>query len=346
MTGKVMAACAARVTRATRAARVRSASRTSLAVAAALLVLSALPAHAQPYPAKPVKIVVPFPPGGPTDVVGRLVATKLGDALGQSFMVENRAGAGGTVGSEAVSQAAADGYTLLYGSTSTLAMAPGLYRKLGYDPRKSFAPISQVSTGPLLIAVNAAVPAATLAQLIALARDKPNSLNYGSAGNATPPHLAAEMFKNLSGTQMTHVPYKGGAPALQAVAGGEVQVIFEGLVTLLPQIKAGRLRALAITSRARDAALPDVPTVIEAGLPAFQVNFWSGLVAPAGTPADVVNTLNAALRKALATPDARETLAKFGLTPAGSTPAEFARFIDNEIVRWDKAIVASGATVD
>lgn len=315
-----------------------------------VLTCGAPSALAQTYPAKPVKIVVPFPPGGPTDVVGRLVAAKLGEALGQAFVVENRAGAGGTVGSETVSQAAPDGYTLLYGSTSTLAMAPGLYRKLGYDPRKSFAPVSQVSIGPLLIAVNSAVPANTLAQLIALAKekpgDKPGSLNYSSAGHATPPHLAAEMFKNLTGTQMTHVPYKGGAPALQAVAGGEVQVIFEGIVTLLPQIKAGRLRALAITGTTRDAALPEVPTVAEAGLPAFQVNFWSGLVAPAGTPPEVISTLNAALRKALAASDTRDTLTKFGLTPASSSPAEFARFIDSEIVRWDKAIAASGAKLD
>ena len=313
---------------------------------AAMPALTSTNALAQPYPAKPVKIIVPFPPGGPTDVVGRFVATKLGEALGQQFVVENRAGAGGTVGSETVSQAPADGYTLLYGSTSTLAMAPSLYRKLGYDPRKSFAPVSLVSTGPLLIAVNANVPAATLAQLIALAKEKPASLNYGSAGNATPPHLAAEMFKSLANVNLTHVPYKGGGPALTAVAGGEVQVIFEGLVTVLPQIKAGRLRALAITGTARDAALPDLPTVAEAGLPAFQVNFWSGLVAPAGTPADVVTVLNGALRKALATPDARDTLTKFGLVPAGSTAPEFARFIDTEIARWEKVIQSSGAKVD
>ena len=313
---------------------------------AAFCIAFAPSSSAQTYPSKPVKIVVPFPPGGPTDVVGRLVAAKLGEALNQQFVVENRAGAGGTVGSEAVAQAPADGYTLLYGSTSTLAMAPSLYRKLGYDPRKSFAPISLVSSGPLLVAINAALPAQTLAQLIALAKDKPGALNYGSAGNATPPHLAAELFKSLSATQLTHVPYKGGAPALQAIAAGEVQVIFEGIVTLLPQIKAGRLRALAISGTARDAALPDVPTVAEAGLPAFQVNFWSGLVAPAGTPVEVVNLLNAALRRALLAADSRETLTKFGLAPAGNTPAEFARFIDTEIIRWDRAVQASGAKVD
>ena len=289
---------------------------------------------------------MPFPPGGPTDVVGRMVAAKLGDAFGQQFIVENRAGAGGTLGSELVAQAAADGYTLLYGSTSTLAMAPSLYRKLGYDPRRSFAPVSLVSSGPLLVAVNAAVPAASLTQLIALAKDKPGSLNYGSAGNATPPHLAAEMFRRLAGVDLVHVPYKGGAPALQAVSAGEVQLIFEGLVTLLPQIRAGRLRALAITGMARDPALPDVPTVAEAGLPEFQVNFWSGLVAPAGTSQEVVGALNTALRQALATAAARETLTRFGLVAASNTPTEFSRFIEAEIARWEKAILASGAKLD
>ena len=318
---------------------------TRIALAALCLLASPL-ALAQAYPAKPVKLIVPFPPGGPTDIVGRFVASKLSEALGQQFVVENRAGAGGTVGSEVASQATADGYTLLYGSTSTLAMAPSLYRKLAYDPRKSFAPISLVSSGPMLVAVNASVPANTLAELIALAKDKPGRLNYASAGNATPPHLAAEMFKSMAGVNLVHVPYKGGGPALQAVTAGEVQILFEGLVTLLPQIKSGRLRALAISAAARDPALPDVPTSAEAGLPAFQVNFWSGLVAPAGTPPEVVATLNAALRQVLAGGDAKATLTRFGLAPAGNTPPEFSRFIDSEILRWERVIQASGAKVD
>ena len=318
---------------------------TRIALAALCLLASPL-ALAQAYPTKPVKLIVPFPPGGPTDIVGRFVASKLSDALGQQFVVENRAGAGGTVGSEVASQASADGYTLLYGSTSTLAMAPSLYRKLAYDPRKSFAPISLVSSGPMLVAVNASVPANTLAELIALAKDKPGSLNYASAGNATPPHLAAEMFKSMAGVNLVHVPYKGGGPALQAVTAGEVQILFEGLVTLLPQIKSGRLRALAISAAVRDPALPDVPTSAEAGLPAFQVNFWSGLVAPAGTPPEVVATLNTALRQVLAGGEAKATLTRFGLAPAGNTPPEFSRFIDSEILRWERVIQASGAKVD
>lgn len=313
---------------------------------AALGLLLAMLANAQGYPARPVKIVVPFPPGGPTDVMGRFVAGKLSEALGQQFVVDNRAGAGGTIGSETVAQAPADGYTLLYGSTSTLAMAPGLYPKLGYDPRRSFAPISRVSSGPMLVAVNAGVPATSLAQLVALAKEKPRSLNYSSAGNGTPPHLAAELFKSLAGVDLTHVPYKGGGPALQAVVAGEVQVFVEGMVTLLPHIKAGRLRALAISGTARDPALPEVPTAAEAGLPAFQVAFWSGLVAPAGTPPDVINTLNTALRQALGGAEARSALSRYGLEAAGNSPAEFARFIDEEINRWGKVIQTSGARLD
>jgi tripartite-type tricarboxylate transporter receptor subunit TctC len=318
------------------------------ALASLCLAHIAMPAvsQTQTYPVKSVKIVVPFPPGGPTDVVARMVAVKLSQSYGQQFIVENRPGAGGTVGSQAVAQSAADGYTLLLGSTSSLAMAPSLYKSLGYDPRKSFAPVSLLSSSAQLIAVNAAVPATTLQQLIAMAKDKPGSLAYASAGNGTPPHVAAEMFKSLAGVDLLHVPYKGGGPALIAVAGGEAQIIFEGLVTVLPHIKSGRIRALAITGNTRDEALPDVPTVGEAGLGAFQVNFWSGLVAPAGTAPAVLNSLNEALRKSLASVDAKETLTKLGLVSAINSPPEFARFIDSELLRWTKVIQSSGAKVD
>jgi tripartite-type tricarboxylate transporter receptor subunit TctC len=302
--------------------------------------------QAQTYPAKSVKIVVPFPPGGPTDVVARMVAVKLSQSYGQQFIVENRPGAGGTVGSQAVAQAPADGYTLLLGSTSSLAMAPSLYKNLGYDPRKSFSPVSLLSNSAQLIAVNAALPVTTLQQLINMAKDKPGSLAYASAGNGTPPHIAAEMFKNMAGVDLLHVPYKGGGPALIAVAGGEAQIIFEGLVTVLPHIKSGRIRALAITGNNRDEALPDIPTVAEAGLGSFQVNFWSGLVAPAGTPPAILNGLNEALRKSLASADAKEALTKLGLVSAINTPVEFSKFIDSELLRWTKVIQSSGAKVD
>jgi tripartite-type tricarboxylate transporter receptor subunit TctC len=316
----------------------------TLSVAALMMVPSL--ACAQAYPTKTVKIVVPFPPGGPTDVVARMVAMKLSQAYNQQFVVENRPGAGGTIGSQAVAQSSPDGYTLLLGSTSSLAMAPSLYKNLGYDPKKSFSPISLLSSSAQLIAVNSNVPAISLQQLIALAKDKPGTLVYASAGNGTPPHIAAEMFKSLAGVDLLHVPYKGGGPALVAVAGGEAQVIFEGLVTVLPQIKSGRIRALAITGNSRDDALPDVPTVTEAGLGAFQVSFWSGLVAPAGTPPPVLASLNDVLRKSLASADAKETLTKLGLASAVNSPAEFSRFIDAELVRWTKVIQSSGAKVD
>ncbi len=301
---------------------------------------------AQIYPTKAVKIIVPFPPGGPTDTVARVVATKLSQSFGQQFVVENRPGAGGTIGSLAVAQSAPDGYTLLLGSTSSLAMAPSLYKNLGYDPRKSFSPISLLSSSPQLIAVNTNVPVTSLQQLIALAKDKPGALTYASAGNGTPPHIAVELFKSLTGIEMLHIPYKGGGPALMAVAGGEAQVIFEGLVTVLPQIKSGRIRALAITGSSRDEALPDVPTVGEAGLSAFQVSFWSGLVAPAGTSPVILASLNDALRKSLTSAESKETLTKFGLASAMNSPAEFSRFIDAELLRWAKAIQISGAKVD
>jgi tripartite-type tricarboxylate transporter receptor subunit TctC len=318
--------------------------RLTLTIAALMLIPATV--LAQGYPTKPVKIVVPFPPGGPTDVVARMVAMKLSQAYNQQFVVENRPGTGGTIGSQAVAQSSPDGYTLLLGSTSSLAMAPSLYKSLGYDPKKSFSPISLLSSSAQLIAVNSNVPATSLQQLIALAKDKPGTLAYASAGNGTPPHIAAEMFKSLAGVDLLHVPYKGGGPALIAVAGGEAQVIFEGLVTVLPQIKSGRIRALAITGNSRDEALPDVPTVSEAGLGAFQVNFWSGLVAPAGTPPPVLASLNDALRKSLASSDAKETLTKLGLASAINSPAEFSRFIDTELVRWTKVIQSSGAKVD
>jgi tripartite-type tricarboxylate transporter receptor subunit TctC len=317
-----------------------------LSLATFILILTPEIGHAQAYPNKPVKIVVPFPPGGPTDVVARMVAMKLSQSFGQPFVVENRPGAGGTIGSQAVAQASPDGYTLLLASTSSLAMAPSLYKNLAYDPRKSFSPISLLSSSAQLIAVNASVPVTSLQQLIALAKDKPGTLAYASAGNGTPPHIAAEMFKSLAGVDLLHVPYKGGGPALVAVAGGEAQIIFEGLVTVLPQIKSGRIRALAITGNSRDDALPEVPTVAEAGLGAFQVSFWSGLVAPAGTSPVVLASLNEALRKSLASVDAKETLTKLGLASAINSPAEFSRFIDTELLRWTKVIQASGAKVD
>jgi len=312
----------------------------------ALLVLGAQAAFAQGYPTKPIHLIVPFPPGGPTDIVGRLVGQKLAAGLGQPVIVENRPGAGGTVGSTAAAKVPADGYTLLYGSTSTLAIAPALYRDLAYDPRSAFAPISLVSRGAIVAAVNAELPAHTLQEFIALAKQSPGKLSYASAGSGTPPHLAAELFKSIAGVDLLHVPYKGGAPAINDLIGGQVQAIFEGQVVLLPHIKSGRVRALAITGMKRDPLLPDVPTFAEAGLPRYDAYFWSGLVAPAGTPAEVIAKLNSVLVQALNVPDARDALLRQGLEPAGTTPQQFAAFIASEVERWGQVAKASGAKLD
>ncbi len=301
---------------------------------------------AQDYPSRNVQLIVPFPPGGPTDIVGRLVAQRLSEGLGKPVVVENRPGAGGTVGSAAAAKAAPDGYTLLFGSTSTLAIAPSLYRSLAYDPRTAFAPISLVSRGAIVLAVHSAVPANTLAEFIAEARRTPGKLAYASAGSGTPPHLAAEFFKSVAGVDLLHVPYKGGAQALTDVASGQAQAIFEGLVTLAPQIKAGRIRALAITGDRRDNALPDIPTFAQAGLPAYDAYFWSGLVAPAGTPPEIIRRLNAVLVQSLERTDIREAFERQGLQSAGSSPRAFTDFIASEIDRWAKVAKASGAQVD
>jgi tripartite-type tricarboxylate transporter receptor subunit TctC len=312
----------------------------------AALALGAQAAFGQGYPSKPIHLIVPFPPGGPTDIVGRLVGQKLAEGLGQPVIVENRAGAGGTVGSTAAAKAPPDGYTLLYGSTSTLAIAPSLYHDLAYDPRSAFAPISLVSRGAIIAAVNAQVPARTLQEFIALAKKSPGKLSYSSAGSGTPPHLAAELFKSIAGVDLLHVPYKGGAPAINDLVGGQVHAIFEGQVVLLPHIKSGRVRALAITGMKRDPALPDVPTFVEAGLPRYDAYFWSGLVAPAGTPAEVIARLNSVLVRSLNAPDAHDALMRQGLEPAGTTPQQFAAFIAAEVERWGRVAKASGAKLD
>ena len=316
------------------------------AVVATVLSCAAAMVGAQDYPSRNVQLIVPFPPGGPTDIVGRLVAQRLSEGLGKPVVVENRPGAGGTVGSAAAAKAAPDGYTLLYGSTSTLAIAPSLYRSLAYDPRTAFAPISLVSRGAIVLAVHSAVPATTLAEFIAEARRSPGKLAYASAGSGTPPHLAAEFFKSVAGVELLHVPYKGGAQALTDVASGQAQAIFEGLVTLAPQIKAGRIRALAITGDRRDDTLSDIPTFAQAGLPAYDAYFWSGLVAPAGTPSEVIRKLNAVLVQSLERADVREAFARQGLQTSGSSPQAFSDFIASEIGRWAKVAKASGAQVD
>jgi len=322
----------------------RSILRAFIGVAAAIALVST--AIAQSYPVRPVKLIMPFPPGGPTDAAGRLIAQKLSEEFGQQVVVETRAGASGVTGTEAAAKAAADGYTLIYGTTSTFSILPSLTKSLPYDPRKSFTPISIVATGPLLVAVNASVPARTLRELIALAKAQPRTLNFGSAGSGTVPHLAAELFKTLAEVDIVHIPYKGSGPAQADLVAGRIQVMFDASAPLMANIKAGKLRALAIASASRLDTLPDTPTAAEAGLPNYEVGLWNGILAPAGTAPDIVSRLNAGVRKALQDPATGATLNRFGLIPAGNTPEAFATFIDAEIERWSRVVRISGAKLD
>jgi tripartite-type tricarboxylate transporter receptor subunit TctC len=312
----------------------------------ASLALVAVWASAQTYPVKPIRIVVPFPPGGATDILARDVAQKLTEAWGQQVIVDNRPGAGGNIGSELVAHSAPDGYTLEMGTVGTHAINASLYAKMPYDHVKDFAPVILVAGVPNVLVVNNAVPANSVAELIAYAKANPGKLNFASSGNGTSIHLSGELFKVMAGVQMTHIPYKGSAPALQDLLGGQVQLMFDNLPPSLPQIKAGKVRALAVTSLTRAPALPDVPTVAESGLPGFEASSWFGILAPAGTPPAIVAKLNAEIAKWLATPEAKEQLAKQGANAAGGTPEDFAKHIAAETAKWAKVVKDSGAKID
>jgi tripartite-type tricarboxylate transporter receptor subunit TctC len=308
--------------------------------------LAGVSAPAQPYPAKPVRLIVPFPPGGPTDAVGRILAQQLTLALGQQVIVENRPGAGGTIGAAAAARSPGDGYTLFFATTSTFSIAPSLYANPGFDPAKSFAPISQLVTAPFLVVVHPSVPVRSLQDLIRLAKAKPGELNFGSGSSGTPPHIAGEMFKSAAGVDLVHVPYKGIAAALIDLLTGRVHVMFEQLLTVQPHVQSGKLRPLAVASPRRHPQLPELPTSAEAGLPGYEVSAWFGLAAPAGTAREIVMRLNAEVLKALQAREVRAGLAHQGLDPAGSSPEEFAAFIASESVKWSRAVKASGAKVD
>jgi tripartite-type tricarboxylate transporter receptor subunit TctC len=302
-------------------------------VVGALAVLLAAPAAAQDYPSRPVKIIVSYAPGGSNDVVARVIAPELQKELGQSFIVENRAGASGTIGADMVAKSPTDGYTLFMGAGAH-ALAPSLFKKLPYDITKDFAPISLAATSTYVLALNPSVPAATVPELIALLKSKPGQLNYASAGKGTPLHLAAELFKSKTGTDIVHVPYGGDTPALNDLLAGTVQLAFMSVASTAPQIRAGKLRALAVTSARRSDALPDLPTLGELGIAGYDVGTWWGLLAPAGTPDAVVGKLNAAMRKAVALPQTKERFAPLGLDPRSDSPTEFAAFIKEEVARY------------
>ncbi len=320
--------------------RLRAAAR--LAVLAAALALPAAAVRAETYPDRPVKIIVPTPPGGPVDVIARLTANYLQNALGKGFVVENRPGAGNTIGSKDAAEAAPDGYTLLFSSASGLVIAPLLHPDAGYDPLTSYEPIALVGASSNILVVNPSVPAKTVAELVAYAKANPGKVNFSSGGIGVLPHLIGEMFKAQAGIDIVHVPYKGGGPSINDVVSGQVQMTFEGTSVLLPLIEAGRLRALAVTTAKRIPQLPDVPTMVESGFPNFVSTSWTGLLAPAHTPAPIVAKLNAAIDAGLETAELKTALAHLSNEPLGGTPADFTAQIKSDLVKWSPIIKALG----
>ena len=305
------------------------------------------------WPTKPVRIVVPFAPGGTTDILARATAAELTKAFGQPFVVDNRAGAGGNIGTEVVAKAAPDGYTLLMGTVGTHGINKALYDKLAFDPVKDFAPITLVAGVPNVMVMNAdkarSLGITNVQQFISYAKANPGKLNMASSGNGTSIHMAGELFKAMTGSYMVHFPYRGSGPALMDMVGGNMDVMFDNLPSAMQQIKAGKLTALAVTSAERSAALPDVPTVEQAGGPAlkgFEASSWFGLLAPAGTPPDIVNAIQREVAKAIASPAVKEKLLAQGAIPSGNSPQEFAKLIDSELKKWAPVVKASGAKVD
>ncbi|MDB5941435.1 MAG: tctC [Ramlibacter sp.] len=330
----------------------RPTRRAALVVATSLVGLAALPASAQgTWPTKPVRIVVPFAAGGTTDILARAVAPELSRAFGQQFIVDNRAGAGGNVGAEIVARSAPDGYTLLMGTVGTHGINRALYDKLPYDPIKDFVPITLVAGVPNVMVMQTekarALGINNVADFIKYAKAHPGKMNMASSGNGTSIHLAGELFKSMSGTYMVHFPYRGSGPALLDMVGGTMDVMFDNLPSSMPQIKAGKLKALAVTSAQRSGALPDVPTIEQAaGLKGFDASSWFGLLAPAGTPPDIVNRIQQEVARSLGTAAIKEKMLAQGAIPSGNTPAEFARLIDSEHRKWAKVVKDSGAKVD
>jgi tripartite-type tricarboxylate transporter receptor subunit TctC len=320
---------------------------TRLNLALAIFALAGtVQAQANDYPTKPIRLVVPAAPGGGADFLARIVGVKLGELVGQSVVVENRAGASGTIAADGTAKSAGDGYTVLMGQSTSIVIAPQLYPKLPYDTLRDLKPVTLVAEVPNVMVVHPSVPANTVKELIALAKAKPESLNFGSSGNGAPSHLAGEMFKSATGTRLVHVPYKGAGPAVNALMSGEIQVMFAPIVAVLPQVKAGRLRALGVTSAKRSAAAPDLPTLAESGLSGYEISSWFGLFVPASTPAAVVDKLFKDTSRVLKSPDVLERFAKEGAEPVGSTPADFNTYVRAEFVKYNKVIKDNGIKAD
>ncbi len=312
---------------------------------AALLCSLPLLAYAQTYPAKPVRVVIPYPPGGPTDILGRIVAQGLSARLGQQFVVENKPGASGMIGADMVAKAPADGYTLLV-NASLHVITPSLFLKMSHDPIKDFAPITQIAQVPLVLVVNQQNPAKSLKDVIAQAKAQPGKLAYASSGNGTAPHLAGEAFKMATGVDVPHVPYKGSAPALADIIGGHVTYMFDSLPSSTSFIKQGTLRPLAVTTTKRVGSLPDVPTVAESGIPNFDISTWYGVWAPAGTPKDILRKVSSEISAILKDPEVAKRIASMGSDPVGSTPEEFDAYARSEQVKFDRIVKASGAKAE
>ena len=314
-------------------------------VAVALVSLS-WAAAAQDYPGKPIRFVVPQAAGGSTDILSRLVGQKIGDALGQQLVIDNRAGANGIIGTEIVSKAPADGYTLLAGGTGTMAINQSLYPKLPYDPVRQFAPVALIAYSTSVLVVHPSVPARTLADLIDLARSKPGELRYASAGAGSSPHLSAEMFKYMTGTDLLHIPYKGSTPAVIATVSGETSLMFTGIASAIGLLKEGRLRALSVNGPRRSPSLPDIPTAMESGLPGFEVDFWIGIFVPAGTPAPIIARLNAETNRAVAAPELKAKFVAIGADAAPGTPEQLGTILRGDLERWGKAIRTTRVKVE
>ena len=303
-------------------------------------------AGAEAYPSKPIRFVVPYPPGGPLDTVARLVGQRVSESVKQPVLVENKPGAGGNIGADQVAKAAPDGYTLLMGAVATHAINPALYSGIPYDAQKDFIPVTQIASTPNVLVVNPSLPVHTVQEFIAYAKAHPGELNFGSGSTGSAGHLAGELFKSMAGVQMTHVPYKGAAPAMTDLIGGRLQLMFDNLASSLVQIKAGKVRALAVTTAKRTELAPELPTIAESGLSGFDINTWFGLFVPAGTPPAIVERLHGEFVKALEAPEVRSKMLALGAEPVGSTPGEFAQYIRSEAVKYAKLVKASGAKVD
>jgi tripartite-type tricarboxylate transporter receptor subunit TctC len=312
----------------------------------AILLCAALPALAQSYPSKPVKLIVPFPPGGAVDYYARAVQPRLAENLGQPILIENRAGAGGMVGADAVAKSPPDGYTLLVGNIAALAMNVGIYSKMTYDPVKDLTPILRTVAVNYVMAVHPSVPARSVAEFVAHARANPGKLSYGSAGSGSAPHLATELLKQRAGIDLLHVPFKGGGPMVTDLLGGQIEMVIADQANLMPHVKAGRLRALAVGTLERSSVHPELPTIAEAGFPGFEARAWQGIVGPAGMAPDIVKRLNAAFIRAMAAPEVHQRLLEGGLDPIVGTPEAFGEFIRAEIAKWSKVAKDVGARVD